>query len=79
MPHAVALQNFDYDRSKGTLDLVAISASSEELTAFYSIANQSTFFKNVRLIDKKQAGTSENGERMFQVRLSVHLKQEAQP
>jgi Fimbrial assembly protein (PilN) len=72
-PPAVALQSFDYDRGRGTLDLVAVSESSEELTGFFDITNRSSFFKSVRLVDKKQAGTSENGAPMFQVRLSIHF------
>jgi hypothetical protein len=78
MPPSVALQNFDYDRSKGALEVVAVSASSEDLTVFYGIASQTPFFKNVHLIDKKQAGTAETGELMYEVRLSVHLKKEPQ-
>lgn len=71
MPAAVALQNLDYDRTHGALDLVAISASSEELTAFFDAATKSQAFKAVRLIDKKQASASEDGSPQFQVRLSI--------
>ncbi len=73
MPYQVALQNIDYDRSKGTIELVAVSKSSNELTTFYDIANRSQFFQNVRLVDKKQAGRSDDGAQLFQVRLSIHL------
>ncbi len=71
MPAAVALQNLDYDRTHGALDLVAISASSEELTAFFDAATKSPAFKAVRLIDKKQASAAEDGTMQFQVRLSI--------
>ncbi len=73
MPPSVALQNLDYDRSRGALELVAISESSEDLTAFFDIANRSKFFASVRLIDKKQAGTAENSAQMYQVRLSIRF------
>jgi Tfp pilus assembly protein PilN len=73
MPPTVALQNFDYDRAKGSLELQAVSGSSEDLTAFFDVASRSPFFKTVRLVDKKQAGTSDDGTALFQVRLSVAL------
>ncbi len=73
MPPAVALQNFDYDRAKGALELVAISQSSDELTSFFDIASRSSFFKAVRLVDKKQAGTADDGSLLYQVRLSISL------
>ena len=73
MPPSVALQNFDYDRGRTALELVAISESSEDLTAFFDIANKSKFFASVRLIDKKQAGTTESSAPMYQVRLSIRF------
>jgi Tfp pilus assembly protein PilN len=73
MPPTVALQNFDYDRAKGSLELQAVSGSSKDLTAFFDVASRSPFFKTVRLVDKKQAGTSDDGTALFQVRLSVAL------
>ncbi len=73
MPPAVALQNLDYDRTRGALDLVAVSASSEALTGFFDAATKSTFFKTVRLVDKKQAGAADDGTPQFQVRLSIGL------
>jgi len=73
MPPSVALQNLDYDRSRSALELVAISESSEDLTAFFDIANRSKFFASVRLVDKKQAGTAENSAPMYQVRLSIRF------
>ncbi len=73
MPPTVALQNLDYDRAKGSLELQAVSGSSEDLTAFFDVASRSPFFKTVRLVDKKQAGTSDDGTALFQVRLSVAL------
>ena len=73
MPPTVALQNLDYDRAKGALELQAVSGSSEDLTAFFDVASRSPFFKTVRLVDKKQAGTSDDGTALFQVRLSVVL------
>jgi hypothetical protein len=72
-PPAVALQNLDYDRSRGSLELVAVSESSEDLTAFFDITNRSSVFKSVRLVDKKQAGVSENSAPLYQVRLSMRL------
>jgi Tfp pilus assembly protein PilN len=73
MPPTVALQNLDYDRAKGSLELLAVSGSSEDLTAFFDVASRSPFFKTVRLVDKKQAGTADDGTALFQVRLSVVL------
>ena len=73
MPPSVALQNFDYDRGRSALELVAISVSSEDLTAFFDIANRSKFFASVRLVDKKQAGTTENSAPLYQVRLSIRF------
>ena len=73
MPPSVALQNFDYDRSRSALELVAISESSEDLTAFFDTANRSTFFASVRLVDKKQAGTTESSAPLYQVRLSIRF------
>jgi hypothetical protein len=71
MPGAVALQNLDHDRIHGALELVAVSASSEDLTAFFDAASKSPAFKSVRLVDKKQAGASEDGTMQYQVRLSI--------
>ncbi len=71
MPGPVALQNLDYDRTHGALDLVAVSESSDELTAFFDAATKSPAFKSVRLIDKKQASTAEDGAAQFQVRLTI--------
>ena len=73
MPPSVALQNFDYDRSRSALELVAISVSSEDLTAFFDTANRSKFFASVRLVDKKQAGTTESSAPLYQVRLSIRF------
>jgi hypothetical protein len=73
MPDGVALQNFDYDRTRGALELVALSASSEDLTAFFDAATKSPAFKSVRLIDKKLAGAAEDGTAQYQVRLSISL------
>jgi hypothetical protein len=73
MPPAVALQSFDYDRAKGTLDLVAVSESSEDLTRLFDVASRSPFFKGVRLIDKKQAGSLNTGSSLFEIRLSMYL------
>ena len=73
MPPSVALQNFDYDRGRSALELVAISGSSEDLTAFFDTANRSKFFASVRLVDKKQAGTTESSAPMYQVRLSIRF------
>jgi Tfp pilus assembly protein PilN len=72
-PPAVALQTLDYDRGRGSLELVAVSETSEELTAFFDITSRSSFFKSVRLVDKKQAGTAENSAPLFQVRLSIRM------
>ncbi|MGO9171671.1 MAG: PilN domain-containing protein [Rhodomicrobium sp.] len=72
-PPAVALQNLDYDRVRGSLELVAVSESSEELTAFFDMTSRSSFFKTVRLVDKKQAGTAENSTPLFQARLSIRI------
>jgi hypothetical protein len=71
MPGAVALQNLDYDRIHGALELVAVSASSEDLTVFFDAASKSPAFKAVRLVDKKQAGATEDGTMQYQVRLSI--------
>jgi Tfp pilus assembly protein PilN len=71
MPGPVALQNLDYDRNHGALDLAAVSASSDELTAFFDAATKSPAFKSVRLIDKKQASAGEEAGAQFQVRLSI--------
>ncbi len=73
MPGTVALQNLDYDRTRGALDLVATSASSEDLTAFFDAATKNPAFKAVRLVDKKQAGAADDGTAQFQVRLSISL------
>jgi Tfp pilus assembly protein PilN len=73
MPPSVALQNFDYDRGRSALELVAISESSDDLTAFFDIANRSKFFASVRLVDKKQAGTTESSAPLYQVRLSIRF------
>ena len=71
MPGAVALQDLQYDRIHGAIELVAMSASSEELTAFFDAASKSPAFKSVRLVDKKQAGAAEDGTMQYQVRLSI--------
>ena len=73
MPPGVALQSLDYDRGRGTLELDAVSEFSDDLTAFFDITNRSSFFKSVRLVDKKQAGTTESQAPLFQVRLSMRL------
>lgn len=73
LPDDVALQNLDYDRIRGALDLVALSGSSEQLTAFFDAATKSPAFRTVRLIDKKLAGAAEDGTMQYQVRLSISL------
>jgi Tfp pilus assembly protein PilN len=73
MPPSVALQNLDYDRGRSALELVAFSESSDELTAFFDLANRNTFFPSVRLVDKKQAGTTATGAPVYQVRLSIRF------
>jgi Tfp pilus assembly protein PilN len=73
LPPAVALRALDYDRNRGALELVAVSESSEELTTFFDLASRSPFLKSVRLVDKKQAGSGENAQPLFQVRLSITL------
>ncbi len=73
MPPSVALETFEYDRSRGALELVAISQSSEDLTAFFDVANRNKFFASVRLVDKKQAGSTEGAAQMYEVRLSVRF------
>lgn len=70
-PPTVALQNLDYDRGRMTLEIVAVSESSEDLTAFFDIVNRSSFFKSVRLVDKKQAGSTSGSVPLYQVRLSI--------
>jgi Tfp pilus assembly protein PilN len=73
MPAGVALQSLDYDRGRATLELVAVSESSDDLTAFFDITSRTSFFKSVRLVDKKQAGTTESQAQLFQVRLSMRF------
>ncbi len=73
LPPAVAIQSLDYDRVRGGLEIVAVSESSDDLTAFFDITSRSSFFKSVRLVDKKQAGTTESLTPLSQVRLSIRL------
>ena len=73
MPPSVALETLDYDRSRSALELVAISESSDDLTAFFDVANRSNFFASVRLVDKKQAGMAASSAPMYQVRLSIRF------
>jgi Tfp pilus assembly protein PilN len=73
MPPSVALESLDYDRGRSALELVAVSESSEDLTAFFDVASRSKFFASVRLVDKKQAGTKASSAQMYQVRLSIRL------
>ncbi len=73
MPPSVALESLSYDRSRGALELVAISESSDDLTAFFDVASRSKFFASVRLVDKKQAGTTESSAPTYQVRLSIRF------
>ncbi|WP_037241719.1 hypothetical protein, partial [Rhodomicrobium udaipurense] len=53
-PPNVAVANLEYDRNRGSLEMLALSRSSEKLTAFFDKASRSAFFKEVRLVDKKQ-------------------------
>jgi Tfp pilus assembly protein PilN len=71
MPGTVALESLDYDRANNTLILVAVSPSSEELTAFFDAASRSPSFKAVRLADKKQGSAGPDGALQFLVRLSI--------
>ena len=73
MPPSVALESFDYDRSRGALELVAVSESSDDLTQFFDLASRNAFFPSVRLIDKKQAGTTAGSAPVYEVRLSIRF------
>ncbi len=73
MPPSVALESLDYDRGRSTLELVAVSEASDDLTAFFDVASRNKFFASVRLVDKKQAGTTANSAPMYQVRLSIRF------
>ncbi len=73
MPPSVVVESLDYDRSRGALELVAVSESSDDLTAFFDVASRSKFFASVRLVDKKQAGTTASSSPTYQVRLSIRF------
>jgi Tfp pilus assembly protein PilN len=70
-PPGVAIGSLEYDRNRDVLELLAVSRSSEQLTAFFDKTSRSAFFKEVRLVDKKQAGPAEGAETLFQARLSM--------
>ncbi|ADP71055.1 Fimbrial assembly family protein [Rhodomicrobium vannielii ATCC 17100] len=70
-PPSVAVASLEYDRNRGSLEMLAVSRSSEELTAFFDKASRSASFKEVRLIDKKQTSSAEGSEPLFQARLSM--------
>lgn len=55
LPQRVALTAMDYDRNKRTVELIAVSESSEDLTSLYDVLDKHHLFMNVRLLDKKQA------------------------
>jgi hypothetical protein len=61
LPDNALLLTMDYDRNKGTADLVATSANSEQLTHLFDLLDEHGMFAKVRLLDKKQvaaAGTT---------------------
>jgi hypothetical protein len=61
LPDDALLLTMDYDRNKGTADLVATSANSEQLTRLFDLLDEHGMFAKVRLLDKKQvaaAGTT---------------------
>jgi hypothetical protein len=71
MPPSVALQSLSYDRANGALELLAASESSEDLTAFFDAASRDPLFKAVQITEKNEAGSSERGANLFQLRLSM--------
>jgi Tfp pilus assembly protein PilN len=71
LPPSVALQTLSYDRANAALELLAASESSEDLTAFFEAASRNPLFKAVQITEKKEAGASERGANLFQLRLSM--------
>lgn len=72
LPPRVALTALDYDRSKRTVEMVAVSESSEELTSLYDVLDRHHLFVNVRLLDKKQAPGALGSQ--VQVHLNLQLR-----
>lgn len=67
LPGNVRITNLDYDRSKGLADVVAVSASSQDLTGFFDSLDHEAKFVGVRLVDKMQVHSSSGAE------IQVHL------
>jgi Tfp pilus assembly protein PilN len=72
LPLRVALTALDYDRSKRTVEIVAVSESSEDLTSLYDVLDRHHLFVNVRLLDKKQAAGALGSQ--VQVHLNLQLR-----
>lgn len=72
-PGNVRITSLDYDRSKGLADLVAVSASSQDLTSFFDSLDREEKFAGVRLVDKMQVRSSSSAE--IQAHLLFELPQ----
>jgi Tfp pilus assembly protein PilN len=75
LPPRVALTALDYDRGKRTVEMVAVSESSEDLTSLYDVLDRHHLFVNVRLLDKKQAAGALASQ--VQVHLNFQLRDSA--
>jgi Tfp pilus assembly protein PilN len=73
LPPRVALTALDYDRSKRTVDMVAVSEASEALTSLFDVLDRNALFAEVRLLDKKQAPGALGSQ--VQVHLNLRLRE----
>lgn len=71
LPDYVMITSLDYDRAVRTIDLAAISASSEDLTTFFDTLYRTGLFSQVRLVDKMQIEAQ--GTAQTQVRISLQV------
>jgi Tfp pilus assembly protein PilN len=72
LPDHVVITSLDYDRAVRTIDLAAVSASSDDLTAFFDALYRTGMFSQVRLVDKLQI-EADGGGAQTQVRMALQV------
>lgn len=72
LPDQVLLTSLRYDRVRGSVDLAAVSSSSEDLTRFFEALHADRRFHEVRLAEKLQVDGRGGGPQM-QVRIYFEI------
>lgn len=71
LPDRVVVTSLSYDRAVSSVDLSAVSLSSEDLTSFFDALHRTKLFSQVRLVEKIQVDL--NGSIQTQVRIYLQV------